>query len=392
MPPSGRSPAGGRAGFRATQVALLLVPVVACTSEVLFHDEGAVTEVGLSGRVVSWRNSATVVPNATVVTVGIFPAIQVTANATGDFRMEGVPAQGVVTLRVVADGYADTVSSPIFVGSESVEALFLTAIPDADAASFGGSFPVVHSTGGAILGRVLGQSGDPLAGIRDLRVLPDTMVHSSAYFLSVARNPAPTASATTSSGEFVFLNVTTGNLIVQVADPDGTVFSSVATTVLPGAWSLVDLSAEPPPTEPEPGDSPTPTPTPTLVPGPTPTPDEAISFKDDLQNIFKKTIAQGGRGCVDCHKQNQPGHLEGGLKIDGNTPCNTLHQRFVTDVSPNTGTRRVDLTYPDRSLLLTRPSPGGQPPHPNANFPQGPYDVDYNRIWSWIVLGAENDC
>ncbi len=343
----------------------------------LYPQDATVTSVAVRGRLIDWRSSSAIA-GARIDAYGVSPPLFTFSDANGDFTLDPVPAQGALILIVTpGDGHVTTISSTIWIGSESIEALFVPVLSSVDALTFGQNFAVQQTSGGAILGLVLDSAQNPLSGISDLRILPDTMSHSSAFYLSQSRQPAPSASATSSAGGFVFLNVTTSNLVVQVADPAGDVFSTVGTIVRPGAWTLVDLAAEPPP---PPGEE---TPTPTETPGGDDDDDDGstepvVDFVTQVYPIFGPM----DRNCASCHKGGQPGDQVGKLKLNEN--AGKVCTELTVEVSPRSLVIRVDKIDPPASLILTKPLGTG---HPNIQF-VSTEDPDYRMILRWIEQGA----
>ena len=81
-----------------------------------------------------------------------------------------------------------------------------------------------------------------------------------------------------------------------------------------------------------------------------------------------------------------PSHLGADAPTEGPAP-----RRDDEELSADFGVPRVDVIYPDLSLLLTMPLLEDPPDeHPNAAF-QSAYDEDYLTILNWIREGAHRD-
>ena len=106
-----------------------------------------------------------------------------------------------------------------------------------------------------------------------------------------------------------------------------------------------------------------------------------VSFEDDVLPIFEM------RGCAACHSKKEIGDEVGGLSLDMKDR-RKLYKETAEEVSRKHGVARVNLLEPDKSLILTEPSPEDPPDtHPNITF-KGPTDPDYQTILVWIQEGA----
>jgi hypothetical protein len=106
-----------------------------------------------------------------------------------------------------------------------------------------------------------------------------------------------------------------------------------------------------------------------------------VSFKTTIVPIFIS------RGCYNCHSGNGDGRRLGGLVLDG-APMK-IWSALTQDISANFKTTRVNLTSPEKSLVLTMPSYENPPdPHPTVVFASSA-DVDYQKLLVWIKEGAK---
>ncbi len=123
-------------------------------------------------------------------------------------------------------------------------------------------------------------------------------------------------------------------------------------------------------------------------------PQPPVSFYNEIRTLLYRPTAQGGAGCYACHvngvnAQNAPG----GFYMGGNG--NELYERLVntapTDPGPYAEPYRINkATYPERSLVLTKPLFGNNLNHPVKIFYDAA-DPRYQTIYRWIVEGYQND-
>jgi hypothetical protein len=108
-----------------------------------------------------------------------------------------------------------------------------------------------------------------------------------------------------------------------------------------------------------------------------------VSFSQQVYPIFAK------RSCDPCHSGGGPGKDLGGLMLD--TGLTKVFRELTQEISPNSGTTRIDLKQPAKSLLLTMPLAETPPDkHPVAPF-ASTTDPDYQTLLRWIEQGAKQN-
>ena len=311
--------------------------------------------VSIRGVVADWK-TGDIVAGATVNTVGITPGQTTIAGENGRFELESVPINGFVILEVVATGYARTLSPAILIEDDNIEDVIARAVADADVTAFETGFAVTNSaSNGAVLGRAETADGDTIDGVAAIEVLPPSAGYDGPFFLDVNGNPGADTE-TSGNGHFLFFNVSAGDASVA-ATANNLAFTTQATVVVAGAWSLVAL----------PGDGPgvggSPTPTPTGTPGPQ-------SYATDIFPIFE------ARGCTGsgCHRPPTNG---GGLRL------NQSAAQIYAAVAA-----RCNTADPDASLLLIKPLFEAAPNHAGGNIFLTTQDPDYQKMLRWISDGA----
>ncbi len=341
--------------FLAPVALLVCIVAAACTG----GGKGGSSTVRISGAVRDWRSGAAI-PNASLRTVGILPQRTGESIEDGTFVLEDIPINGYVILDVSAVGYRRTIAPAILVEEANLADVVVLALADVDATAMRSGFGVTTSSGrGTILGRTYAPSGSGIPGVAAIQVLPVSVVSTGPFFLDAANDPAPGALATTSSGGFVFFNVSTGDVAVEASAP-GLVFEPTASFISDSVWSIVNI----------PGDGPgvggSPTPTPTGTPGPQ-------SFSNDIHPIFQ------ARGCngSGCHKT---GNAAAGFRLD----------QQPSQIYPNVAAR-CNTADPAASLLLIKPLFEATPNHGGGNIFLTTSDPDYQKILRWITDGAPNN-
>ena len=108
-----------------------------------------------------------------------------------------------------------------------------------------------------------------------------------------------------------------------------------------------------------------------------------VSFSQQVYPIFAR------RSCDPCHSGGGPGKDLGGLMLD--TGVMKVFRELTQELSPNSGTTRVDLKEPVKSLLLTMPLAETPPDkHPVSPF-ASTADLDYQTLLRWIEQGAKQN-
>ncbi len=117
-----------------------------------------------------------------------------------------------------------------------------------------------------------------------------------------------------------------------------------------------------------------------------------VSFYDDIRPLLYRPAGQGGVGCYACHVNGVDANTAPGGAYyggDGNALHAVLTAQTPTDNGATGEAYRVNLQYPERSLLLTNPTEGVEP-HPIKPFLNNA-DARYQLLYRWIAEGALND-
>lgn len=329
--------------------------------EVVVDEDGYAT---LSGQVKNWL-SLQYVDGVEVSSVGLTPpASGASAGAQGEYSVPEVQVAGVFWLKAYKAGYQATYE---YVRMPQGDYPNKTAyiISDADLTALAtayGKTPL--ETCGTILAEVKNLANQGAAGIAGVTL--SGVDYEGPYFLNAQGQPEGGTTETTASGRVVFFNVCSPgvtsvapNTIAQLSvDEPGYVVASpqylnvYADGVTRGAVQVDDTGAPPPP--------------------PPPPPDEIIDFTTHIQPIIVR------EACAACHAVG--GAAAGtGLYLNG-TPSENY-------ALLKEGTARVNLAYPQQSLLLQKPLYEDPPNHPNASFPSVDHP-DYVTVLNWIQQGA----
>lgn len=180
------------------------------------------------------------------------------------------------------------------------------------------------------------------------------------FFLDAKVQPTANATATSASGWMVYFNVPAGT--IKLAGGTGYSASAADTPAVADDVSILEAK---------------------VVKGGTtpPPPTTTVSFQNDVVPIFIT------RGCYNCHSGNGQGRRLGDLVLDG--AVMKIYAALTQDISPNFNTTRVNLQFPEKSLVLTMPSYENPPDsHPTVVFTSSS-DPDYVKILAWIKAGAK---
>jgi hypothetical protein len=209
-----------------------------------------------------------------------------------------------------------------------------------------------------LLLHLVDSQGAPKSGVTAMNiVLANAAGASAPKFLDAQLAPAPTATASSTSGWVAVFEVPAG--VVEL----GTAATATATLAMPtspiaaGAITIAEAVVT------------------DGMPAPLPT---NVSFATQVYPIFSK------RGCIACHSGGGPGKDLGGLMLDAG--ANKVYMELTTE-----NPLRVQKATPEKSLVLTMPSAESPSDgHPNVTF-TGPQDADYLKILVWIREGARNN-
>jgi hypothetical protein len=177
---------------------------------------------------------------------------------------------------------------------------------------------------------------------------------STPHFLDATLHPS-TATTSSSSGWAVFFGVPAGTAQLGQAANATVTLSMDAEPIAAATVTIAEV---------------------TVTDGAPPSLPTNVSFSNDVIPIFTN------RGCVACHSGNGPGKDLGGLQLDGGVP--KVYSELTVE-----NPLRVQVATPEKSLVLTMPSPENPPDaHPNVTF-TGSSDPDYEKILVWIREGAK---
>jgi len=90
--------------------------------------------------------------------------------------------------------------------------------------------------------------------------------------------------------------------------------------------------------------------------------------------------------CTQCHSGGGIGKDLGGLMLDAG--AQKTYNELTHEISPNSGTVRVNVADPPNSMLLQLPS--GASPHPVTVF-HNSSDLCYQTLLQWVAAGAKFD-
>ena len=350
-----------------TRTTLLLAAVLALAACGSSSDPGGapgdIPAYSASGTVVDFETGNDIAGVATVSTTNLSPPPSITVNGAS-FQLDDIPPGSVFDLLVGSPpDYVSTYGATVEVTDADETGIVASAISTDYLSRLADGFGVSPtSTKGILIARAITEDGKPRAGVSaDAFELDGAAPSAGPYFLDENLAAAPALTETSASGYVVFFELEPGLIAVNAAADSG---YSMSMNPSPAAAAVVTLSQV------------------IVSDGPVALPSN-ISFSNDVMPIF---IA---RGCANCHSGGGIGKDLGGLMLDSGD--NKVYSEVATEISPNFATARIDLTYPERSLLLTMPSPEDPPDaHPNVTF-LGPSDPDYRTIQVWIMEGAKQN-
>jgi hypothetical protein len=309
--------------------------------------------VGVQGQVVDFQTGAQV--TATDLTVsGLSPTPKVTLNGSS-FTLEGVLQNSAFEVLAVAQDHRST-ASQVVVTTSGVSSLKAPVVSEAFVTTLATAFGAAPSLAkGIVLLHLVDASGKPRAGVTAASF---TIAGTNGpHFLDANLMPAPTATASSSSGWVVFFDVPPGVAGVSQGLSVAVTIDMPASPIAGGVVTIVEGK---------------------VTDGAQVLPSN-VSFPTQIVPIFKT------RGCVACHSGNGPGKDLGGLTLDGGTKL--IYKELVLE-KPSI---RVNVGKPETSLVLTMPSREDPPDgHPNVTF-TGPLDPDYLKLLVWIREGAKEN-
>jgi hypothetical protein len=252
-----------------------------------------------------------------------------------------------------------TYNAPTSVTDANVMAVNAYVVASSYVTKLRSAFSVTATSGTAtVFVRAVDANGMPTAGVPGSALLLGVNA-KGPYFVDSTMQPTANATSTSASGWLVYFDVPVGTL--KFAGGTGYTVQAADTPTAGDAVSLVSATI---------------TKGTTMMPPPT-----NVSFQTTVVPIFIS------RGCYNCHSGNGDGRRLGDLVLDG-APMK-IWTALTQTVSPNFGTTRVNLTAPEKSLVLTMPSYETPPDaHPTVVFTSST-DPDYVKILTWIKEGAK---
>ena len=308
------------------------------------------------GDVVDFQTGAALDVAASVTTSGLFPAPKVTSQGAA-FTIEGIPGGSAFQILAAAPpSHRATFSPAVIVTTFDLVGVKAPSVSEAFLASLATAFGVTPSAAkGVLFVHLVDGAGKPRAGVAATNLL--IMGASGPHFLDANLMPAPTATASSSSGWAVFFEVSVG--VVSLGQP------AAATVTLDMAESPLNAG--------------TVTIADARVTDGAPVLPINVLFATQVVPIFRT------RGCQNCHSGGGIGKDLGNLTLDG--PSSNIYRELVEE-RPNT---RVRLAMPETSLVLTMPSREDPPDgHPNVTFTSA-HDPDYLTLLVWIREGAKQN-
>ena len=295
----------------------------------------------------------------TMATAAVVPSPDVSISGA-TFTLANIPPFS--TFYMVAGAPPDhrlTYNAPITVTDAPLVDVKAYVVADSYVSKLRTAFNVTALSGTAtVFVQALDATGAAEAGIPATAIMPSGTGIKGPYFLDATMQPSMSAAATSASGWMVYFNVPAGTLTFA----GGTGYTVVSADA-PTVGDAVSLVAA------------------TVTKGTTTTPPTMnVSFQQQVMPIFIS------RGCYNCHSGNGDGRRLGDLVLDG--AAMKIWTALTQTVSTNFKTTRVNLTAPEKSLVLTMPSLETPPDaHPTVVF-TGPTDPDYVTILNWIKQGA----
>ncbi|HEX3762093.1 MAG TPA: hypothetical protein VHW23_25505 [Kofleriaceae bacterium] len=313
-------------------------------------DGGSVT---VQGQIVDFQTGAAVGPTDVTVS-GLSPLPHVDRQGAS-VTLTGVAENAAFGVLAAAPMHRSTYSQVVVTASDLSDVTW-PVVGEAFVTGLAAGFGAAPSpSSGTVLLHLVDATGHPASGVA---ALDFTVAGTSGpHFLDGAMMPAQAATASSASGWVVFFDVPPG--LVGLSQG-----LSAATTIdmpsLPAAAGVVTIAEG-------------------RVAQGAPVLPSHVSFATQIVPIFS------ARGCVACHSGGGDGKDLGGLMLTGSD--NLIYKQLVQD-RPGI---RVNLTAPERSLVLTMPSAENPPDaHPTVVF-TGPRDPDYLKLLVWIREGAQQN-
>jgi len=303
---------------------------------------------------VDFQTGAALDVTTSVSTSGLEPPPKVTSQGA-TFTIEGVPENSA--FQILASGaptHRATFSQAVVVTKADVQDVKAPAVSEVFLGKLATAFAVTPTAAkGVMFVHLLDAAGKGRSGVTAASLV--IAGANGPHFLDANLMPAPSATASLSSGWAVFFEVPVG--VVSLAQPAGAIVTlDMAVSPLnAGAVTIADAK---------------------VTDGPPAALPTKVLFATQIAPIFTN------RGCVACHSGGGIGKDLGGLTLDG--PASKIYRELVEEIPD----RRVRRQTPETSLVLTMPSREDPPDgHPNVTF-TSTRDPDYLKLLVWIREGA----
>jgi hypothetical protein len=322
----------------------------------------APSALNVSGQLLEFDTQKPLTSSGTMATAALVPSPDVTVSGSS-FSLANVPPFS--TFFLIAGSPPDhllTYNVPTTVTDADVTGVNAYVVAASYVDKLRTAFAVTAKAGTAtVFVQALDANGKAETGIAGNDVLLGVSGVSGPFYLDAMMQPAANTASTSASGWLVYFNVPAGTL--KLAGANGYTVQAADTPTVGDAVSLVAAKV-------------------TMGTAPTPPPTN-VSFAQTVMPIFIS------RGCYNCHSGNGDGRRLGDLVLDGSPQ--KVWTALVQTISPNFNTTRVNLTTPEKSLVLTMPSYENPPDaHPTVVFTSSA-DPDYVKILTWIKEGAKNN-
>jgi hypothetical protein len=314
--------------------------------------------LSVSGEVHDFQTGAVVSGDITIGTSALIPEPTVsTEGAT--YVLDHVPEYSAFEILAgVSGSHRATYNATTEVTDSDLDGVVSYAVSEMLVSSLATAFGATPmDTHGIVLMQLVDASGNPKANVAASNIVLSGVTGIAPKFLDASLAPAPSLTASSTSGWTVIFNVPPGVVTLAAA---ATATATLAAPTAPVAAGMITLVRA------------------TVTDGMAPALPTNISFANQIVPIFS------ARGCIGCHSGNGPGKDLGGLQLDGGVM--KVYKELVEE-DPT----RANPAMPEKSLVLTMPSkelPSDS--HPNVTF-TGPQDPDYIKILVWLREGAKNN-
>ena len=311
----------------------------------------------VEGTVIDFENGQPIDGAASVSVSGLVPE-PIIESQGATFTIKGVPENSAFQVLAAAPPtHRATFSPAVVITTQDVAGVHAPVTSETYLSSLAATFAVTPTAAkGILFVRLVDAAGAPRAGVAAGElVVGDGAV--GPFFLDANLAAAKNANASSTSGYAVFFEVSPGVVTLGQAANATVTIEMALSPVVAGNVTLADGK----------------------VTDGAPALPTNVSFAQQIVPIFE------ARGCVACHSGNGPGKDLGGLQLSGG------NEKIFSELVTERPMVRVNLTTPEASLVLTRPSREDPPDiHPNVTF-ASLQDPDYLKLLVWIREGAKNN-